>query len=172
MGKAYELKCSQCEYGISVLEGFGFAYSPDAVFFGHCDDPTQNWSVACPDGYCEKDKPYLLELVDDEVIRDKAFELLANGATPDNYGHELYACPKCMRLANRFYFELMSPNEQFVPDYKCLACKTSLLRVKVLRERNGRGKIVYRNNHQANWKCPECGCAKLVFVRGSIRNWD
>ena len=110
MGKSYEIKCAACGYGIPVKEGVGMMYSPHAVFYGRCDDPTQNWSVAFPDGYCEKDKPLLLSLVKSNRIKDIAFSLISHGARPDRgYGHGLYTCPKCNRLANRFYFKLVSP---------------------------------------------------------------
>ena len=173
MGKGYGLKCSTCDYSISVTEGIGMMYSPHAVFYGRCDDPTQNWSAAFPDGYCEKDKPLLLSLVKSKRIKDKAFELLASGATPADYeyGHELYICPKCLRLSNRFHFKLVSPTEQFEPDYKCSMCKSSLRRVEVKFDKNGNGTIFYRTRRKADWKCPDCGGDRLEHS-GDCIMWD
>ena len=173
MGQGYSLKCSSCDYSISVTEGVGMMYSPHAVFYGRCDDPTQNWSIAFPDGYCEDDKPLLLSLVKSKRIKDKAFELLANGAAPVDfdYGHELYVCPKCMRLANRFHFKLESPSEQYEPNYRCSNCKALLHRVEVKFAKDGNGKVVYKNKRAANWKCPECGGDRLVYGEDMIM-WD
>jgi DNA-directed RNA polymerase subunit RPC12/RpoP len=171
MGKGYGLKCGSCDYCISVTEGVGMAYSPHAVFYGHCDDPTQNWSVALPDGRCEMDKPLLLSLVKSKRIKDKAFGLLASGATPDEYGHGLFVCPKCMRLANRFYFKLASPAEQFEPDYRCSKCKSLLRRIEIEFGEEGNGEIMDKNHEKIDWKCPECGGDSLVHS-GDIILWD
>jgi hypothetical protein len=123
MGQQYELKRAACAYGISATQGVGMMYSPHAVFYGRCDDPGQNWSVAFPDGYCEDRKPLLLSLVKCQRIKDVAFGLISNGATPNReYGHERYGCPNCKRMANRFYFKLTSPTHKYEPDYHCSNC--------------------------------------------------
>ena len=173
MGKGYVLKCSSCDNSISVIEGVGMMYSPHAVFYGRCDDPTQNWSIAFPDGYCEEDKPLLLSLVKSKRIKDKAFDMLADGATPTDfeYGHELYVCPKCMRLANRFYFKLESPSEQYEPDYRCSTCKTLLRRIEVKFDNDDSAKVEYKNHRAVDWKCPECGGARLISD-GNMIMWD
>ena len=172
MGQAYSIKCSSCDYGLSVTKGVGMMYSPNAVFHGRCDDPSQNWSLAFPDGYCEDDKPLLLSLVKSEKIKDKAFTLLATGAVPDfGYGHELYTCPKCMQLENRFYFKLISPSENYEPDYKCSICRASLYRVVVKLNRNGRIKLTRRDRQKVDWKCPDCGGNQLIS-NGDLIYWD
>lgn len=105
MGHEYELKCAACDYGVRVTEGIGMMYSPHAVFYGR-----------------EGDEPLLLTLVHSQRIRDVAFGLLSTGATPGpGYGHHLYTCPKCHRLANDFYFKLTSPTRRYEPDYRCSA---------------------------------------------------
>jgi len=163
MGEAYSIKCSSCDYGLWVTEGIGMMYSPNAVFYGRCDDPSQNWSIAFPDGYCKNDKPLLLSLVKSKTIKEKAFELLTNGAHPDNdYGHELFVCPKCMRLSNRFHFKLISPSENFEPDYKCSKCRVSLNRVIAKQGKNGCYKLTQRNKQRVDWKCPDCGGDQLI----------
>lgn len=48
---------------ISVTEDDGINHSPDAVFYGGCDDPAQNWSITFPDSFGEDGKPLLLPLV-------------------------------------------------------------------------------------------------------------
>ena len=170
MGQGYNLKCSTCDYRISVTEGIGMAYSSNAVFYGRCDDPTQNWSIAFPDGYCEGGKPLLSKLVKSKKIRNKAFELLASAAVPDEYGHELYICSKCLLLSNRFYFRLLHENGDYEPDYKCPHCKTSLRRVAIKTKTDGTVDIVYTNHRKAEWKCPDCGGNKLEL--DGMMLWD
>jgi len=137
MGQGYDLKCSVCEYRVYVTEGVGMMYSPNAVFYGRCDDPNHNWSIGLPDGYCEDGKPLLINLIKSKKTKDKAFELLANGAVPDDddYGHELFLCPKCLRLSNRFYFKLLSEKGDFEPDYSCSHCGAKIS----YRHLSGRG---------------------------------
>ena len=120
------------------------AYSPHAVFYGHCDDPTQKWSVAFPDGNCEEGKPLLFSLVENQKIKEKAYELLNKGASPeDYYGHELYVCPKCMRFDTQFYFKLTSWREDYEPEYICTECKEEvLIRAGLNSTDNGRLEIV------------------------------
>ena len=170
MGQAYELKCPTCDYHISVTLGIGMMYSPNAVFYGRCDDPTQNWSIAFLDGYCEDDKPLLLNLVKSKKIKNEAFELLSHGAVPDKYGHELYSCPKCMRLSSRFYFKLLSKNVDYEPDYKCSHCKALLQRGEIKIKRDGTADFVNKNHQKTEWKCPECGSKKLISE--GIIMWD
>ena len=170
MGQGYSIKCADCGYGLTVQEGVGMMYSPDAVFYGRCDDPSQNWSIAFPDGYCENDKPLLLELVKSKKIKEKAFKLLANGATPGKYGHELYFCPKCMRFSNRFYFKLKSPDETYEPDYRCSHCRATLLRVRIKFGKDGSAVIV-GNRRKIKWRCPECKGENLDYG-DEIIYWD
>jgi len=174
MGDRYEIRCSSCGYGLEVTEGVGWLYSPKTVFYGHCNDPPQNWSVAFPDGYCEFDKPLLFSLVKNKSIRNKAFDLLANGAKPKYYGHELYMCPECMRFSNRFYFRLRSPDGNYEPDYKCGRCKTELKRVMIESD-DVRTKVVYtKYKREVNWKCPKCGGKEIESNHGGISMtlWD
>lgn len=171
MGRQYRLKCSACDYSVSINEGVGMMHSPHAVFYGVCDDPTQNWSVAFPDGLREREKPLLLSLVKSTAIKKRAFALLQSGATPkNNYGHSLYDCPKCHRLYDRFYFCLKSENEIYEPDYKCPNCRTVLKKVDLVVE-NETLKIVHEDNSIADWHCPKCGNTSLEN-EDFMRMWD
>ena len=163
MGSGYDIKCSSCDYSFSVWEGIGMMYSPHAVFYGRCDDPTQNWSIAFPDGFCENGEPLLFSLVEDDEIREKASLLLNNGAEPGGYGHKVYICPKCMQLENRFYFKLHLQSEDYEPDYKCLHCNTSLRCVELKQHKDGQIEIVDENHRKVNWLCPKCGNDRLIF---------
>jgi DNA-directed RNA polymerase subunit RPC12/RpoP len=126
-------------------------HSPNNVFYG--------------------DKPLLLSLVKDEKIKKVAFELLAGGATPGNYGHELYVCPECMRLANEFYFKLVSSAEQYEPNYDCSHCGIELCRVKLKQSDSEQIELVFKDKHKIEWKCPECSGERLVFGSEIIK-WD
>jgi len=142
-------------------------------FYGRCDDLTQNWSTVFPDGFCREGKPLLSSLVNCKRIKNKAFKMLADGAVPleNEYGHELYVCTKCMRLSNRFHFNLESSSEKYEPDYRCTACKTLLSRVDVCFDSNDNARFIYKNQQVILWKCPKCGGDSLVHD-GSYVMWD
>jgi len=157
MGTGYGIKCADCNYSIRYLEGVGMFYDDVSVFYNN----SQN------------DKPWIHSLIKNKRIKDKAVNLLSNGALPDNeYGHELYACPKCNRLTNRFYFKLVSSKEEYEPDYRCYKCKTKLLKVELqTNKKRDFAKIVFKNNSDKKWNCPKCGCEKLVYDN-CVTNWD
>ena len=172
MGSGYGIKCTDCDYEISISEGVGMQHSPNAVFYGRCDDPSQNWSIAFPDGYCEEGRPLLFEIIKDEAIKSKASEFLKNGAKPDEYyGYELYSCPECSLLDNLFYFKLKSKSETYEPEYHCKKCNSISLRAKIKFNKAGECKIAYFNKRKLDLICPECGCNKLVD-NGEFILWD
>jgi hypothetical protein len=178
-----------------VEEGIGMMYSPHAVFYGYCDefllnllykvtlepqhagfygycdDPSQNCSIGFHDDSCEHDEPLLTDLVRSQKIKNKAFSLLEAGAIPsDDYGHELYICPKCRQLFNRFFFQIRTVDGKYRPKYKCYHCRTLLKRVE-LEENNKTLTVVFKNNKKALWICPQCGNTKLAFGDLMI-HWD
>ncbi len=163
MGDLYGIECATCDYRIEVIEGVDMLYATHNVFYGRSDDPAQNRSTAFSERFYKDGKPLLPCLVEDERINDAAFRLLSEGATPDGHGHELYFCPKCNRLENRFYFKLKTAEAQYEPDYQCPICGTPLRRIRTKSGKNGQVLIVYKNNRRIDWKCPECGCNKLVY---------
>jgi len=170
MGTGSCIRCSSCGYGIHVREGVGMMYSPSAVFYGRCDDPTQNWSGAFPAGLCEDGKPLLLGLVKSERIKKAAFNLLSEGARPGEYGHELYVCPKCMRFENLFYFELVCSSGNYEPDYKCTKCRT-IMKPVAIRDSAVQTEIMYRDQRKVEWKCPKCGGEEISWMTDCIC-WD
>ena len=174
MGQMFELKCASCDYGIAYTKGVGMMDSPDAVFYGCCEDsnPTQRWSVAFPYGFCEDGKPRLRSFVKSKRVRDKAFDLLNNGAVPDEeYGYELFVCPKCNRLKSNFFFRLHSSDGDFEPDYRCVNCRTTLQRVELNTDDDDRCDTLHITTNQGTWKCPECGCEELKCGSRFIM-WD
>jgi predicted nucleic-acid-binding Zn-ribbon protein len=174
MGVMYVIKCAKCGYKLYVTEGVGMmASSPNAVFYGKPSGNKQRWSVAFPDGLYEYGKPLLLDLVESKSIKDRAFALIKSGAEPETYGHELYICPKCKRLANLFYFKLKSPTQEYEPDYHCLHCQSSLLMVSLRERKDGKIKLIYKDNQNGEWRCPECGAENFEFTEGGFAgDWD
>jgi DNA-directed RNA polymerase subunit M/transcription elongation factor TFIIS len=154
-----------------VKLGVGFAYSPDAVFYGRSDDMSKNWAFGFPDGMCEPGKPLLLELMPNCDSRKRAIALLQDGAQPDeHYGHQLYVCPHCNRLENLFYFRLQTSGGYFEPEYECQECHTILIPV-ILNQNNGSLNLMDNENKKFHWKCPSCGNEKLVYSH-EILMWD
>ena len=173
MGTGILFSCTACKYSKDLSFGVGMMYSPNAVFYGRCNDATQNWSVAFPNGYCENDNPLLLSLVKEEKTKEKAFGFLSKGAKPDGYkyGHEAYICPKCKCLETRFYFRLKKEDVMYEPDYRCEKCVSSLKRThfldtnkKVIEniqniDYDGISKVFicyYENDASVIWNCPDC----------------
>ena len=177
MGDGYDLKCKACDYGISVIEGIGMLYSPDSVFYGRWKDEGHDWRKGIPDGCGKWERPLLFSLIEDKKIRNKAFGLLANGAVPKmpgsdgSYGHRLYVCPECCRLANRFYFKLVSEEEEYEPDYRCSECDVPLCRVKTEYSKGIGTELVRPDRSKVKWKCPECGGGELGSG-GGLFLWD
>lgn len=170
MGQLYGIKCTCCDYEFSVQEGVGMMYSPHAVFYGSCDDSSQNWSIAFPDGYCEPGKPMLNDLVKSAEIKARAFDFIKAGGTPGEYGHELYICPDCNRLHNEFFFSLVKGDAEYEPEYQCSHCRIPLRRV-LLKERFKDHKFVFVGGETADLHCPQCGNKTLEYDR-PILNWD
>jgi phage FluMu protein Com len=106
----------------------------------------------------------LLHLVESKKIRDETFEFLANSKiTGCEIGYILLMCPKCMHLANRFYFKLDSPTGVYKPEYECDECQTSLQPVDFKAKKDLLFEIIDENKHKAEWKCPDCGNDHLVY---------
>jgi ssDNA-binding Zn-finger/Zn-ribbon topoisomerase 1 len=163
MGKKYGIKCAGCDYSFRANEGVGMMYSMEGVFYGWYN-PTKKWNIALFDGMHKMEKPLILSLIKDKRIEDSVFKLLTDGAAPSKeYAHEVYSCPECNRLANRFYFKLILSDRNYEPDYCCPHCDTLLQRVTIKSYMNGECKIVYKNDSSKKWECPECGCKKLVY---------
>ena len=154
MGQGYELNCIECGFGYSVYLGVGMLYSPGSVFGS--------------DG-CE---PRLADIVKDEGVAEKALSLLKEGYEPDmDYNRELYVCPECRNLSDRFFFKLRKGGERYVPDYKCPECRILLRRAILKNVLDTFGiRIVYRNGRDPDWRCPKCGCRTLTSM--FIICWD
>ena len=154
MGTMYKISCTGCDYKLSFYEGIGMMYSPNRVFYAE-------------DG----EAPLLASLVKGKRIKEKAFLLLTEGAEPEEYGHELYGCKKCHRLADRFHFRLSFPAGQYEPDYRCSRCKKELVPVRG-NEPDDQGFLPYLEDvfRESGWSCPKCNDAKLTCEMFGL--WD
>ena len=147
--------CADCDYSFGFYEGTGMKYSPERVFSLEEDKP-----------------PLLVSLVEENKVREKAIQLLAEGAEPEKeYGHELYGCKTCHHLAGKFYFRLASSAGKHVPNYRCANCKK---RLKRLTE-NEFATLAFKSSQmevysESAWKCPECNGAKLRYKVTAM--WD
>ena len=132
MGLGIVINCEQCGYEKSFTLGIGFSYYPQAVFYDKVDESGR--AVG---------KPMLASLVKDSKIRKEALDLIAAGGTPGEYGHEMYGCPHCNHLCERFYFRIKAEEKFFEPEYKCSKCKRIMLRLSI--DPDGR---------RLRWPCP------------------
>ena len=150
MGSCIMINCGQCGYEKSFILGIGFAYSPYSVFYDRPDEPG-----------IEERKPLLASLVKSSKTRKEALDLIAAGGLPGEYGHEVYGCPHCRHLCERFYFRIETKEKFFEPEYKCSKCKRTLLRLNF----NSYGR-------RLQWPCPSCGKKKLSICENIITLWD
>jgi hypothetical protein len=148
MGQGFGVRYTKCEYNKYFHLGIGMMYSPTAVF-GRT--------------YLDNEKPLLDLLVKSKKIKEQAFTILhdRNGVPTDDYGHEVYYCPHCHELYERFHFCITYAGGSFEPEYKCSKCRHLLHRTQIIME-NGKFRLLYKNNKPINWCCPQCGNDKLI----------
>jgi hypothetical protein len=126
----------------------------------------------------DTDKPLLHEIVKDKKIKEVSFALWANGAELiDGYGNAGYICPKCMRIHEKFFYTLRSPEGEYQPSYRCSSCSIKLLRItekeSMLWHDNEEGKseIECEGGVVLKWKCRKCGGETLALL-GGVGFWD
>lgn len=157
MGESISLKCAKCGYVKSFQLGIGMMYSPSGVFESS-----------------HGSKPLLESLVRSRKIKERTFSLLNEpSASPaDDYGHEIYYCPHCHELHERFYFRIDYNGGCFEPEYQCTKCRHSLHRAKAQTE-GGEIRLRYANNKSIDWQCPRCGHGRLEHDIGAFfATWD
>jgi len=146
MGQRHDLRCDKCGYEIDALLGIGMLYAPQNIFKG--------------------DQPLLSKLVNDDKITLPVLKSVANGAEISNdYGHELYTCPKDFYLFDKFYFKVGNCQ----PDYHCPYCETSLQRVTFAKGSALKTRLKFIDQEKF-WQCPRCGNAEMTEV--NFGNWD
>ena len=148
MGDGIVINCGQCEYEKPFMLGIGFEYDPRSVFYGRASESGEG-----------ERKPLLVCLVKSSKIRKEALDLIAAGGLPGEYGREVYGCPYCRHLCERFYFRVKTGEKFFEPEYKCSKCKRTLLRLNF---------DSYERRLQ--WPCPSCGRKKLSVCLNIL--WD
>jgi len=139
-----------CDYSFSITEGIGIAYSPENIIYGYKYEIGPNWKSELLDSTYEHEKPLLLLFVKEREIREKVFSIVAEEESPAakgliggvlEYGHELYICPKCKMLDNRFFFTIKASSNNYIPDYKCSRCTASLKRARLTRIKDREAEV-------------------------------
>lgn len=166
-------------------------YSQGAVFYGTPGDdfcPTKEKlvtrlgkavkaTVKSTEESDEQGEPLIFYLVHDKRIETEVRSLLKSGATPLgrnylDYGHELYVCPKCNMLSERFAFQLKTGwGKTYEPDYRCERCGERLGGASFVHD----DSLNHRQSRVAHTDgmpclCPECGRDALVCEDGGF--WD
>lgn len=148
MGRGYVLECAKCGMGIGTYYvGTGMMYVPSSI------------------------RSMLKSLIRSREIRSHVETMLDKGASfsdGGSYGHDLYICPKCNKLYERFYFRLECGSEIYEPPYMCHKCKKPLLLARFRgREQVAETgdyfsatspfRIVGRDDENIAARCPNCG---------------
>ena len=144
-GECYDLKCTACDYCIFILTGSGGGnYNKTKIF----------------------------TFINNANNLNKAVELWTNKAAPKKtyYSFEVYICPKCKTIENKFYLKMVTSKGKFEPDYPCSKCKTSLRRINVKIFNNDNVKLINRYHFKIKWQCPKCKNNKLIAY--DIGMWD
>ncbi|MCL2497434.1 MAG: hypothetical protein FWF06_02335 [Symbiobacteriaceae bacterium] len=167
MGHTFFAKCNDCRYGVEVKEGIGMLFARRNVFNRK--------------DFKRGRKTFLESLTKDFFITIKTFNLMEDGMHPSNdYGYEMYHCPKCHHLESRFFFSMTGRGEQYTPKYRCALCNTLQERTlpnnwyyafKGLKKEEGFTLFVRSDNRQINWICPYCGGRKLIFDNSKYAMW-
>lgn len=154
MGSSYAISCKSCDYADSFITGIGMMYAPHNLMD------------------FEVEKPLLPSLIRSKKTVDFIKELLRdkNAVIADNYGHEIYRCPKCGELYGRFFIHLDYNGGSFEVEYKCPKCKTALEPIEYdISDEDGWETKTIRIE---KYPCPKCG--KQCLYEGGEAHilWD
>jgi ssDNA-binding Zn-finger/Zn-ribbon topoisomerase 1 len=144
----------ECDYTKDFRIGIGMMYSPQNLID------------------FESDFALLLNLIRSKKAISHIKELLnsKNALIADNYGHEIYRCPKCGEFYERFFIHLDYDGGSFEVEYKCTRCKHVLNPIDYeIKDGNGREE---KEINLKKYPCPKCGNYKL-YEGGSLEMmWD
>jgi len=130
MGTAYEIRCGKCGYKDLFRLGVGMMYFS-----------LQN--VLDNLHYTKRDE--IRKLLDTYSIEN------------EYYAHELFVCPKCNRLFERFFVQFnYDQNKTFKTEYRCTKCKSKLKRISI--------------DQLNDYPCHICGSKNLKYCE--ILMWD
>lgn len=154
MGRSYAISCKNCDYKNRFITGIGMMYAPHNLTD------------------FETDNPLLPSLIRSKKTIETIKSLLTDkGAViADNYGHEIYSCPKCGEFHGRFFIHLDYDGGSYEAEYKCSKCKTLLELIKHDSSDNAgwRDKEVSLEKYP----CPKCGTYSLSEDGEAIILWD
>jgi len=131
MGSGFSVECAICGWKRAFTLGIGMAYFSPAVVLAE----QVHWKQ-----------------------RDKILALLNEGKPDDiEYSHQLYLCPKCSTLHQRFYINMRKEGLSiFETRFKCRKCRSEL------RESS--------EEDVASSRCGRCGQQALTI--GDLMMWD
>ena len=131
MGIGIVVKCNNCDAEIVFMHGIGALYS--------------SLNVVLDNNILRKQKKAKVR----KILRE---------FNPDSvdYEHNLYTCPKCETLHERFYINLSRNNKTlFETEFRCGIC---------------RSKLMPANKSISSYRCGECGQHDLERIEDFL--WD
>ncbi len=154
MGSSYNIGCKECDYNKSFHIGIGMMYSPHNLMD------------------FESEFALIPSLIRSKKTVAQIKELLNNkGAVIANdYGHEIFRCPRCGEFYERFFIHLDYDGGSFEVEYKCSKCKTKLKQIDYeAAEVTG---WVERKINLQKYPCPKCGKHSLFEDDRLMELWD
>jgi predicted nucleic-acid-binding Zn-ribbon protein len=154
MGSSYAISCKNCNYTKSFITSIGMIYSPHNLIDFEADAPLMPSLIRS-----KKSVGFIKALLTDK-----------GAVIADNYGHEIYRCPKCGEFYGRFFIHLDYDGGSFEVEYKCTKCKAAL------------EPIDYDTSIDDGWEdkrislekypCPKCGKHSLYESGEAYILWD
>lgn len=138
MGISYGISCRECDYSECFIIGIEMFYCPSKIMdFDSEITPLQG-------------------LISSQETIDHIRSLLQEkkAVFADNYGHEVYHCPKCGEFFGRFYIRLDYDGGFYEVEHKCPKCdvKLNLIEHDVAEDNWGE-----KQRHPEKYPCPKCG---------------
>lgn len=135
MAKTIKIKCSNCNYRLSLKEGLGSL--DDEKMLLNIDNPQAS--------------PFnILSKLKNKEQKIKVKDMIENGAKlSGEYGYSIDRCPSCMNITSNFYFKLVNKKEVYQPTYYCKSCKQKLNKIS--------------STTAIKSKCPKCS-SKLLYI--------
>lgn len=154
MGSSYGISCTECDYSKSFTIGIGMRYSRQNLM------DFESQFALLPNLISSKE--VLTQII--ELINEKG------GIITDDYGHEIYRCPKCGEFYERFFLHLDYDNGSFEIEYKCPKCKTNLQKIHEKVENGNR--YIKKEINLKKYPCPQCGKHSLCEDDSRMILWD
>ncbi len=157
MGNSVEICCDVCDYKKSFDLGVGMMYGPNNII-----DIDSEYCILPGLIKSKKALAHIRELVEDK-----------KAVLADDYGHEIYRCPKCRELDSRFFIHLDFEGGSYEVAYRCTKCKAKLKVIDydiIPPEDEDEDEIKAMNLEKC--PCPKCGKFKLYEDYSNEVRWD